>query len=131
MTFSMNGSGQLAAVTATDVLEHLTKHEVLDTFDRVASALIPGGLFVARVPNADSPFGGHIRYGDFTHESSYTARSVRQLAAAAGLRSVAVLPCPPVAHGLVSSARVACGSPLAPSTGLRSPPRLACFAGTS
>jgi 2-polyprenyl-3-methyl-5-hydroxy-6-metoxy-1,4-benzoquinol methylase len=99
--------GRLAAVTATDVLEHLTKHEALDTFDRVASALIPGGIFVARVPNAASPFGGHIRYGDFTHETSYTARSVRQLAAAAGLGSVTVLPCPPVAHGLVSAVRVA------------------------
>ena len=98
--------GRLAAVTATDVLEHLGKAEVLETFDLVASALAPGGVFVARVPNAVSPFGGHIRYGDFTHESWYTARSVRQLAAAAGFTSVTVLPCPPLAHGLVSSLRV-------------------------
>jgi cyclopropane fatty-acyl-phospholipid synthase-like methyltransferase len=83
---------QLAAVTATDVLEHLVKRDVLDTFDRVLDALLPGGVFVARVPNAASPFGGHIRYGDFTHESSYTARSVRQLAAAAGFGSVTVQP---------------------------------------
>ena len=55
----------LAAVTATDLLEHLTKPEVLDTFDAVARALRPEGKFVARVPNAVSPFGGHIRYGDF------------------------------------------------------------------
>ncbi len=104
--------GRLAAVTATDVLEHLTKHEVLDTFDRVAAALAPGGVFVARVPNAVSPFGGHIRYGDFTHESWYTARSVRQLAAAAGFGSVTVLPCPPIAHGLVSAARGALWKPI-------------------
>jgi 2-polyprenyl-3-methyl-5-hydroxy-6-metoxy-1,4-benzoquinol methylase len=55
-------AGQFAAVTAADVLEHLTKAEVLDTFDRVARALIPGGVFVARVPNAASPFGGRIRW---------------------------------------------------------------------
>ena len=97
--------GQMSAITATDLLEHLTKDEVLDTFDRVVRALTPGGVFVARVPNAVSPLGGHIRYGDFTHESSYTARSVRQLAAAAGFRSLTVRPCPPFAHGLVSSAR--------------------------
>ena len=30
---------ELAAVTATDLLEHLTKPEVLDTFDTVARAL--------------------------------------------------------------------------------------------
>ena len=106
-------SGQLAAVTATDLLEHLRKDEVLDTFDRVAQTLMPGGVFVARVPNAVSPLGGHIRYGDFTHESSYTARSIRQLAAAAGFCSVAVKSCPPTAHGLMSAARVAAWKPVA------------------
>jgi 2-polyprenyl-3-methyl-5-hydroxy-6-metoxy-1,4-benzoquinol methylase len=99
--------GELAAVTATDFLEHLTKDEVLNAFDRVAAALGPNGVFVARVPNAVSPFGGHIRYGDFTHESSFTARSIRQLAVATGFESVTVMPCPPAAHGPVSAARVA------------------------
>ena len=98
--------GEFAAITATDVLEHLTKNEVLETFDYVASALAPGGVFVARVPNAGSPFGGHIRHGDFTHESWYTDRSVRQLSAATGFASVTVLGCPPIAHGLASAARV-------------------------
>lgn len=99
--------GKLAAVTATDVLEHLSKDEVLDAFDHVAAALSPGGVFVARVPNAVSPFGGHIRYGDFTHESWYTQRSVRQLAAATGFGSVVTSACPPVVHGPVSAARAA------------------------
>ena len=98
-------AGQLAAVTATDVLEHLTKAEVLDTFDQVSSALLPGGVLVARVPNAASPFGGRIRYGDFTHESSHTARSIHQVAATAGFAVVTVRPCPPVVHGLLSAAR--------------------------
>ena len=97
--------GALAAVTATDLLEHLAKPEVLQTFDAVAAALRPGGVFIARVPNSVSPFGGHIRYGDFTHESWFTARSVRQLAAAAGFAAVTVLPCPPPAHGAASAAR--------------------------
>lgn len=100
-------TGELAAVTATDVLEHMTRDEVLETFDYIAASLAPGGTFVARVPNAVSPFGGNIRYGDFTHETWFTARSVRQLAAASGFESVAVLPCAPVAHGVVSLARVA------------------------
>jgi predicted TPR repeat methyltransferase len=104
--FLSDRSGRLAAVIATDLLEHMAKDEVLDTFDRVASALTPGGVFVARVPNAVSPFGGNIRYGDFTHESWFTARSVRQLATAAGFASVEVAPCSPIAHGVVSGARV-------------------------
>jgi SAM-dependent methyltransferase len=99
--------GQIAAITATDLLEHLVKDEVLETFDLVGAALMPGGVFVARVPNAVSPFGGHIRYGDFTHETWFTARSVKQLAAATGFESVVVQSCPPVLHGLVSAMRVA------------------------
>jgi 2-polyprenyl-3-methyl-5-hydroxy-6-metoxy-1,4-benzoquinol methylase len=104
--------GELAAVTATDLLEHLTKPEVLATFDAVAAALRPGGRFIARVPNAVSPFGGHIRYGDFTHETWYTARSVRQLAAAAGLSAVQVTGCPPPVHGAASAVRAALWKPL-------------------
>jgi 2-polyprenyl-3-methyl-5-hydroxy-6-metoxy-1,4-benzoquinol methylase len=103
---------RFAAITATDLLEHLTKGEVLSTFDSVAQALIPGGIFVARVPNAVSPVGGYIRYGDFTHETWYTARSVRQLAAASGLSVTDVRPCPPVAHGLLSAARAAVWKPV-------------------
>ena len=104
--------GELAAVTATDLLEHLTKPEVLDTFDAVAAALAPGGRFVARVPNAVSPFGGHIRYGDFTHETWFTAGSVHQLAAAAGLGSVEVVDCRPAAHGMASAARATLWKPV-------------------
>jgi 2-polyprenyl-3-methyl-5-hydroxy-6-metoxy-1,4-benzoquinol methylase len=100
-------AGLLAAVVATDLLEHLAKDEVLDTFDRILEALAPGGVFVARVPNAASPFGGSIRYGDFTHETWYTERSVRQLSAAAGFASIGASPCAPIAHGLMSTLRVA------------------------
>jgi SAM-dependent methyltransferase len=98
--------GHYAAITATDLLEHFTKPEVLQTFDEVAAALSPGGIFVARVPNAVSPLGGHIRDGDFTHQTSFTARSIRQLAAAAGFDTVLARSSPPVVHGLASAARV-------------------------
>jgi len=104
--------GVLAAITATDLLEHLTKPEVLATFDAVVAALRPGGRFIARVPNAVSPFGGHIRYGDFTHETWYTARSVRQLAAATGLGPVDVISCPPPAHGVASTVRAMLWKPV-------------------
>ena len=95
-----------AAITAIDLLEHLTKSEVLRTFDDAFAALAPGGVLVARVPNAVSPLGGHIRDGDFTHQTSFTARSIRQLATAAGFNSVLARPSPPVAHGPISAARV-------------------------
>lgn len=101
----LKAGGRYAAITATDVLEHLTKAEVLDTFDLVHGALSPGGAFIARVPNAVSPFGGYIRYGDFTHESWFTARSIHQLAMAAGFAQVSAFPCAPHAHGAISVVR--------------------------
>ena len=73
-----------AAITTTDPLEHLTKREVLQTFDDVAAAPAPGGDFVGRIPNAVSSFGSHSRDGDFSHQTSFTARSIHQLAKAAG-----------------------------------------------
>jgi len=98
---------RFAAVTATDLLEHLTKPEVLATLDAVACALQPGGVFIARVPNAVSPFGGRIRHGDFTHETWFTLASVRQVAAAAGLSVVGAFGCPPPVHSVASAVRAA------------------------
>lgn len=71
-------------MTAIDLLEQLTKDNILTAFDHVAAAVAPNGVFVARVPNVVSPFGGNIRYGDFAPESWYTDRSDRQLAAENG-----------------------------------------------
>lgn len=97
--------GDLDAVVATDLLEHLTKDEVLQVFDSVRGALRPSGVFIARTPNAISPFSGGLQYGDFTHESVFTPRSVTQIASATGYVSVQVRPCPPVVHGVQSRAR--------------------------
>jgi 2-polyprenyl-3-methyl-5-hydroxy-6-metoxy-1,4-benzoquinol methylase len=107
-----DSGGQLAAVTACDFLEHLTKPEALEAFDCVAAALRPGGMFIARVPNAVSAQGGYFRHGDFTHETWYSSHSVRQLAAAAGFSSVACYACPPVCHGLASGLRAIAWKPI-------------------
>lgn len=96
---------QLDVVTATDFFEHLTKPEVLEALDRIHSALRPSGVLVMRVPNSVSPFGGNFRHGDFTHETSFTARSLRQLGAAARFDAVRVFACPPPVHGAKSLVR--------------------------
>lgn len=103
--FLADHSGDLGVVIATDVLEHQQKDEVLATLDAVLRALRPGGRFIARVPNAVSPFGGRIRYGDFTHESSYTPTSVAQLCAAVGFAELQIADCAPSVHGIKSLAR--------------------------
>jgi 2-polyprenyl-3-methyl-5-hydroxy-6-metoxy-1,4-benzoquinol methylase len=105
LTALTEASGRLGAVLATDVLEHLRKDEVLETLDAVAGALRPGGVLIARTPNALSPFGGLYQHGDFTHETSFTARSAAQVMRAAGFTQVAVFGCPPIAHSPASAVR--------------------------
>jgi 2-polyprenyl-3-methyl-5-hydroxy-6-metoxy-1,4-benzoquinol methylase len=107
-----SSTGTWDAVVATDFLEHLDKAEALRTFDEVLGALRPGGLFLARVPNAVSPTGGHIMFADLTHRTWYTQRSIRQLAAVAGFAAVRTFACPPVAHGALSLARTLLWKPI-------------------
>jgi SAM-dependent methyltransferase len=104
--------GRWQAVIATDLLEHLGKDDVLRAFDSIHRALASGGSFVARVPNAVSPTGGHVMFGDITHETWFTARSVAQLAAVTGFSSVRVFGCPPVTHGLASATRALIWKPI-------------------
>jgi SAM-dependent methyltransferase len=107
-----SSDGAWDVIVATDFLEHLDKAEALRTFDEVLRALRPGGLFLARVPNAVSPTGGHIMFADLTHRTWYTQRSIRQLAAVAGFSAVRTFACPPVAHGGPSLARALLWKPI-------------------
>ncbi len=99
------GVADLDVVIATDFLEHLTRFEGLQALDRIKRSLRRGGALIVRVPNASSPFGGTLRYGDLTHETSFTPRSLRQLGAAAGFTTMEIHPCPPPSHGVKSALR--------------------------
>ena len=98
---------QWGAIVATDLVEHLSRDEVVELFELVRAALGPGGRFVVRSPNATSPFGGNYQYGDYTHQTYLTANSFAQLTRHAGFSAVECFPCPPIAHGLKSSVRAA------------------------
>jgi cyclopropane fatty-acyl-phospholipid synthase-like methyltransferase len=94
------------AITAFDIIEHLTKSEVLRLADEVYRTLTPGGRWIIHVPNAEGFFGSRIRYADLTHEQAFTRESVEQLARAAGFRSAECFEDAPIAHGLKSVARL-------------------------
>jgi 2-polyprenyl-3-methyl-5-hydroxy-6-metoxy-1,4-benzoquinol methylase len=100
-----SAEASLDAVIALDVLEHFRPEEAIRVLDYVARALKPGGRFVARTPNAVSPFSGRYRYGDLTHGVSFTTRSLRQALNAAGFSHMAFFPVNPVPHGLRSALR--------------------------
>lgn len=92
-------------VIGTDVLEHFEKPAVLDALDTVASSLKPGGLFIARTPNGDSPFAGRYGYGDFTHGTIFTPRSLGQILTVTGFADVRVFAVNPTVRGPLSFIR--------------------------
>lgn len=104
--------------TAFDVLEHLDPERVLPLMEVVRGALAPGGLMIARLPNAAGPLSGRIQFGDFTHKSQFTATSLQQLANAAGFSRAEFREVPPPVHGAKSAARRAIWAVYAGSTRL-------------
>ena len=96
----------LDAVVAFDVIEHFTKDELIDLVDAVYSVLKPGGRWIIHAPNANSPFFGAVRYGDFTHEQAFTPSSLQQLLSASGYTRFEFAECGPRVHGIKSAIRV-------------------------
>ena len=79
-------------IFARDILEHFSKKEVFEVLSLGSRSLKENGLVIIQVPNAESPFGGRNRYGDFTHEVAFTGTSISQLLRAAGFDQVRVFP---------------------------------------
>jgi len=96
---------ELDVVFAVDVIEHVMRSELLGLLDAVYGALKPGGKFVLQVPNADGPFSGRLRYGDLTHEQSFTADSIGQALRVCGFTEIEVWPVKPAVHGAASALR--------------------------
>lgn len=58
-------------IVALDVIEHFTKAELLPFIDEVYRVLRSEGRWIIHTPNAESPFGGRIRYGMETSRMSW------------------------------------------------------------
>jgi 2-polyprenyl-3-methyl-5-hydroxy-6-metoxy-1,4-benzoquinol methylase len=77
--------GRYQLITLFDVIEHLTKAEILELLQALVPRLAHNGVLVVHCPNGDSPFVGSVRDGDFTHETILTAQSARNLCRLFGL----------------------------------------------
>jgi len=79
-----------------DVIEHFDRSDTVELLELVRTSLSGGGRVVLQVPNAESPFFGRVRYGDFTHEMAYTPTSLTQLFGVVGLAVERFMPVVPV-----------------------------------
>ena len=96
------------AISALNFLEHFTYDELLPLMRSIYEALRPGGILLAAVPNAASPFGCATRYWDVTHQVSFTPASMTQLLRSTGFINIVFHEYGPVVHGLKSAVRMAC-----------------------
>lgn len=69
-----------ALLTLFDVIEHLTKAEILHLLGLMHSRLRPGGRLIVHAPNGDSPFASSVFSADFTHETLLNPMSAEALA---------------------------------------------------
>jgi 2-polyprenyl-3-methyl-5-hydroxy-6-metoxy-1,4-benzoquinol methylase len=86
-------------ILGLDIIEHFRKDEVLRFLDGCRCALKPGGQLILQTPNADSPWGGVIRYGDFTHEVCFNSNSLARVMRLCGFQDIEVREQGPVPYG--------------------------------
>lgn len=98
-------TASLDCIVAFDLIEHFTRDELLGVIDDVKRVLVPGGIWIIHTPNGESPFASRVRYGDVTHELSFTRTSIAQLLYASGFSDVSSYEDTPVPHGLKSVGR--------------------------
>lgn len=92
-------------IYALNILEHLTKDDLVAVLEQSQRCLRSGGQLIAMVPNATSPFGTMTRYWDITHILAFTPSSLRQLQRLCGFRSIEFREWGPRPHGLTSTIR--------------------------
>jgi 2-polyprenyl-3-methyl-5-hydroxy-6-metoxy-1,4-benzoquinol methylase len=102
---SSQPSSSLDVVVAFDVLEHLDKPTILRVSDEVLRVLRPEGRFIFHVPNGNGIFPGATYFGDLSHQTCFTERSIQQLISVTGFGSVDVFEDVPTVHGVFSGVR--------------------------
>jgi SAM-dependent methyltransferase len=95
----------LDCLIAFDLIEHFNRNELIPLIDEMHRILRPGSRLIIHTPNAESPFGMRMRYGDITHEQAFTRTSLSQLLLSTGFFRVDCYEDQPVPHGAKSAAR--------------------------
>ncbi|MDP6526306.1 MAG: class I SAM-dependent methyltransferase [Kiritimatiellia bacterium] len=90
-------------VLALDVLEHIPKHDALAFLDRINSAMVKGGRLVVKTVNSLVIPG--YRYGDYTHETAFTASSLEQVLRCSGFDDIEIREYGPKAASIRGAAR--------------------------
>jgi len=86
-------------LVALNVIEHFQKSEVIQFLDGCLLALKSGGRLILQTPNAESPWGAHLRYDDFTHEIAFAPNPISRLLSLCGATDIVCRESGPVPYG--------------------------------
>jgi 2-polyprenyl-3-methyl-5-hydroxy-6-metoxy-1,4-benzoquinol methylase len=75
-------------VVAFDVLEHIPQDQILYFLNDVKRVIKSGGVFIARFPNGDSPFGLSSQHGDITHVTTIGSNKIKYFCKKIGVELV-------------------------------------------
>jgi 2-polyprenyl-3-methyl-5-hydroxy-6-metoxy-1,4-benzoquinol methylase len=84
LTYLTSYESEFGAVIAVDVLEHLTRDELVTLTGRIYGSLRPDGRLLVQTANGAGLFPGQVIYGDLTHQTVFTPESLSQLLTHAG-----------------------------------------------
>ena len=88
-----------------NVLEHLTKDEIVEILSMIQSSLKVSGYLYVSTPNVGSLFGIPLAFIDFTHEVYFTIRSLQQILIACGFNHIDIFGEPLISYDFFSFLR--------------------------
>jgi len=89
-TFLSSSAETYDVIIGIDIIEHLTKSELLNLLESIKEHLNPGGKVIFRTPNCDAPLGSTFFLGDFTHEIYLNYFSAEQVMLAMGFNNIKI-----------------------------------------
>jgi SAM-dependent methyltransferase len=102
---SLKSEEKYDLIIARDVFEHFDKDSSFKMFELIFSKLNKGGNLLIQVPNGHGIFVNMIYFSDFTHETLYSANSIKQIANSIGYSKSKFYATGPVPKGFVSLVR--------------------------
>lgn len=83
-----NSTENIDCVLLIDILEHLEKQELFDILDLVYLRLKKGGKVIIHVPNGEGIFSTRVIFGDLTHKTAFTSKSMKTLLNTVGFKEI-------------------------------------------
>lgn len=105
LVYLREASDTYQCIVCIDVLEHMTKSELLDLLPLVHSRLRAGGRLIVQTVNASGLFPFQVAYGDLTHMTFMNEQSITQLLRWSGFDRIRLAEAGPMSVGLKGATR--------------------------